>query len=188
MYISSVKNPFAQSQKPYTFIQFLWLLTPIHWGCKEHPFFIQGAKWQAIFDFTIKKKITTKSKETANSQVTWSLKFLDHYFVSRETSSKQVLGTLEQLKKKKKKNSFKSCYSHWAKGFLTEDIYIMPPVSWTCVQMGERLGQCHSDSGLCCITIFAFGWTTWVCCSYNSVKYGIYYVKILARNRAFMRF
>lgn len=100
MYISSVKNPFAQSQKLYTFSQFLWLLTLIHWGCKEHPFFIQEAKWQAIFDFTIKKKITTKSKETANSQVTWSLKFFfDHYFVSGETSSKQVLGTLEQLKK-----------------------------------------------------------------------------------------
>ena len=65
----------------------------------------------------------------------------------------------------------------------------MPCVLWTCFQMGECFGKCHSDSWLCYITLFCIlGWTTWICCRYNTIKYGIYYSKILAGNSSYMIF
>lgn len=70
-----------------------------------------------------------------------------------------------------------------AKESLTEDICVVPCVPWPCFQMGECFGKCHSDSRLCYVTLFCiWGWTTWICCRYNTIKYGVCYSKILARN------
>lgn len=71
----------------------------------------------------------------------------------------------------------------YAKEFLTEDTCVVPCVLWTYFQMGECLGKCHSDSWLRYITLFCIlGWTTWICCRYNTIKYEIHYSKILTRN------
>lgn len=75
----------------------------------------------------------------------------------------------------------------YAQEFLTGDICIKLCNTGTYFQKRDCLDKCHSDSWQCYVTLLCIlGWTTWICCRYNSIKCGFFF-NWLAKDRAFYK-
>lgn len=98
--------------------------------------------------------------------------------------------TSQLIKVKSYRNWVNMCNSwDYAQGFLTGDICIKHCIIRTYFQKRDCLDKCHSDSWQCYVTLLCIlGWTTWICCRYNSIKCGIFfYLNWLGRDRAFYK-